>query len=52
MKTSKLKPGRTFAVALEHGRDFISALARCCRDNGVRQGYIPMSWPGSLRPTS
>ena len=46
MKTSELKPGRTFAVAFEHGEDFMSSLARFCHDNGVRQGYIPMFLAG------
>lgn len=46
MKTSELKPGRTFAVVFEHGDDFMSSLAGFCRDNGVRQGYIPMFLAG------
>ncbi len=46
MKTSELKPGRTFAVAFEHGEDFMPSLARFCHDNGVRQGYIPMFLAG------
>ncbi len=47
MKTSELKPGRTFAAVFEHGDDFMSSLAGFCRDNGVRQGYIPM-FPGRV----
>jgi len=46
MRTSELKAGRTFAVAFEHGDDFMPSLARFCRDNGVRQGYIPMFLAG------
>jgi len=46
MKTSELKPGRTFAVAFEHGDDFMSSLAAFCHSNGVRQGYIPMFLAG------
>jgi predicted DNA-binding protein with PD1-like motif len=46
MKTSELKPGRTFAAVFEHGDDFMSSLAGFCRDNGVRQGYIPMFLAG------
>jgi predicted DNA-binding protein with PD1-like motif len=46
MKTSELKTGRTFAVAFEHGDDFMASLTRFCVDNGVRQGYIPMFLAG------
>ena len=46
MRTSELKPGRTFAVVFEHGDDFMSSLAAFCRDNGIRQGYIPMFLAG------
>jgi predicted DNA-binding protein with PD1-like motif len=46
MRTSELKSGRTFAVTFDHGDDFMSSLARFCRDNGVRQGYIPMFLAG------
>jgi hypothetical protein len=52
MKTSELKTGRTFAVAFEHGDDFMASLTRFCHDNGVWQGYIPMFLAGSPRPTS
>jgi predicted DNA-binding protein with PD1-like motif len=46
MRASELKPGRTFAVAFDHGDDFMTALARFCTDNGVQQGYIPMFLAG------
>ena len=46
MKASEVKPGRSFAIAFEHGEDFMSSLARFCRDNEVRQGYIPMFLAG------
>lgn len=42
MRASELKPGRTFAVAFDHGDDFMTSLARFCADNGIHQGYIPM----------
>jgi predicted DNA-binding protein with PD1-like motif len=46
MRASELKPGRTFAVAFDHGDDFMTALARFCADNGIQQGYIPMFLAG------
>ncbi|HET9898465.1 MAG TPA: hypothetical protein VFQ44_26345 [Streptosporangiaceae bacterium] len=46
MRASELKTGRTFAVAFDHGDDFMAALAKFCQDNGVRQGYIPMFLAG------
>jgi predicted DNA-binding protein with PD1-like motif len=46
MRASELKTGRTFAVAFDHGDDFMTALATFCHDNGVRQGYIPMFLAG------
>jgi predicted DNA-binding protein with PD1-like motif len=46
MRASELKTGRTFAVAFDHGDDFMTTLARFCRDHGVQQGYIPMFLAG------
>ena len=46
MRASELKTGRTFGVAFDHGDDFMTSLAAFCRDNGVRQGYIPMFLAG------
>jgi predicted DNA-binding protein with PD1-like motif len=46
MRASELKHGRTFAVAFGHGDDFMTSLAKFCRDNDVRQGYIPMFLAG------
>ena len=42
VKASELKAGRTFGVTFEHGDDFMASLADFCRENDVRQGYIPM----------
>jgi predicted DNA-binding protein with PD1-like motif len=42
MKASELKAGRTFGVTFQHGDDFMASLACFCRQNEVRQGYIPM----------
>ena len=41
MRSHELTLGRSFAVAFDHGDDFFTALSDFCRDNGVRQGYIP-----------
>jgi predicted DNA-binding protein with PD1-like motif len=41
VRSHELTLGRSFAVAFDHGDDFFTALADFCRDNGVRQGYIP-----------
>jgi predicted DNA-binding protein with PD1-like motif len=42
VKASELKAGRTFGVTFQHGDDFMASLAGFCRENDVRQGYIPM----------
>ncbi len=41
MRSASLALGRTFGVAFDHGDDFYPALADFCRNEGVRQGYIP-----------
>ncbi|GAA3040702.1 PPC domain-containing DNA-binding protein [Actinokineospora globicatena] len=41
MRSHELTLGRSFAVAFDHGDDFFEALDQFCRDNNVRQGYIP-----------
>ncbi|MFF8945985.1 DUF296 domain-containing protein [Streptomyces sp. NPDC014864] len=41
MRAHELTVGRTFGVTFDHGEDFFEALSTFCRDNGVRQGYIP-----------
>ncbi|UJW28771.1 DUF296 domain-containing protein [Saccharothrix sp. AJ9571] len=41
MRSHELTLGRSFAVTFDHGDDFFTALSGFCRDNGVRQGYIP-----------
>jgi predicted DNA-binding protein with PD1-like motif len=33
---------RSFGVVFDHGADFFSSLAQVCRDNNIRQGYIPV----------
>lgn len=42
MRTHELKTGRSFGVNFDHGEDFFAGLSRFCRENEVRQGYIPM----------
>lgn len=37
----ELTIGLTLAVAFDHGEDFFPTLAAFCRDNDLRQGYIP-----------
>ncbi len=46
MRSHELTLGRTFGLAFEHGDDFYAALDQFCRDNDVRQGYIPMFLAG------
>ena len=46
MRASEMNVGRTFAVTFDHGDDFMTSLAKFCRDNGVQQGYIPMFLAG------
>lgn len=41
MRSHELTLGRSFAVNFDHGDDFFAALADFCRENNVRQGYIP-----------
>jgi predicted DNA-binding protein with PD1-like motif len=41
MRSHELTLGRSFAVAFDHGDDFFTALNDFCRDNNVRQGYLP-----------
>jgi predicted DNA-binding protein with PD1-like motif len=42
MRASELTLGRTFGVTFEDGEDFFEALAAFCKENDVRQGYLPM----------
>src|SRR5688572_21072360 len=42
MQSRELTTGRTFGVIFDHGDDFFVTLSTFCRDNDVRQGYIPM----------
>lgn len=46
MRSHELTRGRTFGVLFDHGDDFYTALGEFCRDNDVRQGYIPMFLAG------
>ncbi|UJW32448.1 DUF296 domain-containing protein [Saccharothrix sp. AJ9571] len=41
MRSHELTLGRSFAVTFDHGDDFFTALADFCRENDVRQGYVP-----------
>jgi predicted DNA-binding protein with PD1-like motif len=42
LRAAELTMGRTFAVHLDHGDDFYTALAEFCAEHDVRQGFIPM----------
>jgi predicted DNA-binding protein with PD1-like motif len=46
VRASEVKVGRTFAVAFDHGDDFMTSLAEFCQDNNLRLGYIPMFLAG------
>ena len=41
MRSHELTIGRTFALALDDGEDFLPTLIEFCRRHGVKQGYIP-----------
>ncbi|GGL42326.1 PPC domain-containing DNA-binding protein [Planomonospora parontospora] len=42
MRSHELTTGRTFAVTFAPGEDFFETLDAFCRENEIRQGYIPM----------
>jgi predicted DNA-binding protein with PD1-like motif len=42
LRSYELTTGRTFGVTFDHGDDFFPTLAKFCRENEVRHGYIPM----------
>ncbi|MCD0446263.1 DUF296 domain-containing protein [Glycomyces sp. A-F 0318] len=42
MAATAVTLGRTFVVTFDHGDGFFPALHAVCRDNGIRQGYVPM----------
>jgi len=42
MTSSELKPGRYFGVTFEHEKDFFEELNLFCKDNNVKQAFIPM----------
>jgi predicted DNA-binding protein with PD1-like motif len=42
MRMHELKTGRQFGLNFDHGEDFFTTLSAFCRDQGVRQGYLPM----------
>ncbi|MDR2581753.1 MAG: DUF296 domain-containing protein [Fibromonadaceae bacterium] len=46
MKSAELKIGRTFGVVFEHGKDFFEELDSFCRENNVKQAFIPMFMAG------
>jgi hypothetical protein len=39
---AELTIGRTFVVHFDHGDDFYTALSDFCREQDVKQGFIPM----------
>lgn len=41
MRAYELTVGHTFGITLDHGEDFFEAPSSFCRDEGVRQAYIP-----------
>ena len=42
MKSCELKLGRFFGVTFEHGKDFFEELNLFCKENNVKQAFIPM----------
>lgn len=42
MKCAEVKQGRSFIVTFEHHSDFFAELRLFCKENKVKQGYIPM----------
>jgi hypothetical protein len=46
MKANELKGGRTFGVTFQNGEELGPILAGFCRENEIRQGYIPMFLAG------
>ncbi|MEV7868412.1 DUF296 domain-containing protein [Streptomyces sp. NPDC088124] len=42
MRSSELTIGRSFGLNFDHKEDFFQTLADFCKENDVRQGYIPM----------
>lgn len=46
MRSHELTIGRTFGLSFDHGEDLFAALSTFCRENGVRQGYIPFFLAG------
>jgi predicted DNA-binding protein with PD1-like motif len=46
MRSHELTIGRTFGLSFDHDEDLFAALSRFCRENNVRQGYIPFFLAG------
>lgn len=46
MRSRELTTGRQFGVVFDHGDDFFTSLESFCRDNAIRQAYIPMFLAG------
>lgn len=42
MRQHELKTGRHFGLNFDHGEDFFPTLSAFCREQGIRQGYVPM----------
>lgn len=42
VRAAEFKTGRTFCVAFEDGDEFFSSLSQFCKENGVKQGYVPV----------
>lgn len=41
MRSAELTVGRTFGVVFDPGEDFFPTLAAFCKEQAIRQGYIP-----------
>lgn len=48
MRSAELKPGRIFGLVIDHGEDFFEQLELFCKENNIKQGYIP-SFVGGFR---
>lgn len=42
MKSHQLTIGRTFGIRLDPEDEFLQSLETFCREEGIRQGYLPM----------
>jgi len=46
MKSTELKVGRKFIITFDHGCNFYEELEEFCKQNSVKQGFIPMFLAG------